>query len=134
MSKVFVDSSAFFAIANRNDTYHAEAVALMQRLAHVAAELFTSNFVIAETHALLLSKLGYTVAVRFLHEMNTGITRRIRVSETDEKRAQEIIFRYSDKTFSYTDATSFAVMERLHIKQSFTFDGDFDEYGFVRFT
>lgn len=58
----------------------------------------------------------------------------VRVSAADERRAQYILTQYTDKTFSYTNATSFAVMERLHIRQAFTFDDDFSQYGLLRLT
>ena len=54
----------------------------------------------------------------------------IRVSLEDELTARAIIRRSRDKTFSYTDATSFAVMERLGLRDSFSFDSDFSQYGF----
>ncbi len=53
----------------------------------------------------------------------------VRVSQRDEQQAQAIILRYDDKNFSYTDATSFAVMERLRIGPAFTFDHNFAQYG-----
>ena len=43
--------------------------------------------------------------------------------------AREIVFGYSDKDFSLTDATSFAVMERLRIPQAFTLDQNFAQFG-----
>ncbi len=49
----------------------------------------------------------------------------------DEAFARAIIYRYTDKTFSLTDAISFAVMERLGIATPFTFDSDFRQYGFM---
>ena len=51
------------------------------------------------------------------------------VTPADEKKAKEIIQRYTDKEFSYTDATSFAVMERLGITAAFVFDTHFKQYG-----
>jgi uncharacterized protein len=54
------------------------------------------------------------------------------VSARDERRAVEIIRRYHDKDLSLTDATSFAVMERLRIGWAFSFDRDFNQYGFPR--
>ena len=49
-------------------------------------------------------------------------------------RAREIIRQYEDKSFSLTDATSFAVMERLRISYAFTFDRNFAQYGFTILT
>lgn len=55
-----------------------------------------------------------------------------RVSEEDENHAWQIILRYQDKHFSYVDATSFAVMERLGIRDAFSFDEHFEQYSFNR--
>ena len=52
----------------------------------------------------------------------------------DEQRARQIIVAYTDKDFTFTDATSFAVMERLRIGHAFTFDDDFRQYGFTTLT
>lgn len=49
----------------------------------------------------------------------------------DEQRAQEVLFRYTDKDWSFADATSFVVMERLGMRYAFTFDSDFAQYGFT---
>jgi predicted nucleic acid-binding protein len=47
----------------------------------------------------------------------------------DEEKAKDIIRRYTDKTFSYTDAASFAVMERLGVREAFGLDPHFQQYG-----
>lgn len=129
MSLVFVDTSAYFASIRTTEADHIQARSITLRLADQGDTLYTSNFVIAETHALLLNRIGRADAARFLEAVFTGSTRVIRVREGDETRAREIIRRQSDKEYSYTDATSFAIMERLHIKEAFSFDQHFAQYG-----
>ena len=48
----------------------------------------------------------------------------------DHKQALAVLARYQDQDFSYTDAVSFAIMERLGIRTAFAFDADFRIYGF----
>ena len=86
--------------------------------------------VIFETHTES-SRVGRDVARQFLADFEGSNTRVIRVRKSDEDRAKAIIFQYTDKDFSYTDALSFAVMERLRITYAFTFDADFAQYGFT---
>ena len=49
--------------------------------------------------------------------------------EADERRARAIIEQYQDEAFSYCDAVSFAVMERLDISEAIAFDEHFRQYG-----
>lgn len=52
-----------------------------------------------------------------------------RVSPRDEDTAWSIFERYRDKTFSFTDCTSFALMERLRLDTALALDSDFRSYG-----
>ncbi len=54
----------------------------------------------------------------------------VRVTEGDEAAAREILLRHDDKAYSYTDATSFAVMTRLGVRLALAFDRHFEQYGF----
>jgi predicted nucleic acid-binding protein len=91
------------------------------------AEPLITNFIVAECHALMLRRLGAHVARQWLF----GNTWRIEpVHIADELKARDILRAYTDKSFSYTDATSFAVMERLRIRRAFAFDKHFEQYGF----
>jgi len=51
------------------------------------------------------------------------------VSAEDEEKAFEILKQHGDKGFSFTDATSFTVMERLGLTNAFAFDEHFSQYG-----
>lgn len=53
-----------------------------------------------------------------------------RATPGDEERARTILMTHSDKDYSYTDAVSFAIMERLGISMVFSFDRHFVQYGF----
>jgi predicted nucleic acid-binding protein len=129
--RTFVDTSAYYAVTDPRDDNHRRARPIAIALTQERRPQFTTNFVLAETHALVLKHLGYAVASRVLFGLLSSPTTVVRVSAADERRAQAIITQYADKAFSYTDATSFAVMERLHIAQVFTFDRDFLQYGFT---
>ena len=127
MARILVDTSAVFALLDRSDHCHGAARKTLEGLRRRRAEPLLTNFIIAESHALSLSRLGAEVARRWLLGNTWPVER---VSEDDESRARSIIAHYADKSFSYTDATSFAVMERLGLKTAFAFDPHFRQYGF----
>jgi predicted nucleic acid-binding protein len=129
--RALVDTGAYYALSDRSERRHIDALAIRERLVRERWRLFTTNFIVAETHALHLSHLGYYYAQLFLEQLDQSPTVVVRVSRADELRARQILRRYDDKKFSYTDATSFAVMERLGMTHSFTFDGNFAQYQFT---
>ncbi|HEY7061803.1 MAG TPA: PIN domain-containing protein [Chloroflexota bacterium] len=128
----FIDSSAFFALAYSRDTNHPAATAIARRLHAERWRTFTSNFVRAEAHALILNRASHRAADAFLAELRAaGPPTVLRVDETVEEDAQALILQYQDKDFTLTDATSFALMGRLGIAHAFTFDDDFRQYGLL---
>lgn len=133
--RFFVDSGAYRAVTDGRETHHSAAIAIADQLVARHWRGFTTNFVVAEAHALVLSRHGRAVAAQALHLIDTSTeTTIVRASLADERRAREIIHRYADKNFSLTDAISFAVMERLRIGYAFTFNRHFAQYGFAVLT
>ena len=126
MAQALVDTSAVYALIDRDDANHRKAVAILRALPRRGLTPVLSNFIVAESHALLLSRLGSQVARDWLLKQIWPIEP---VTSADERKAREIIQRYEDKTFSYTDASSFALMERLGLKDAFAFDVHFRQYG-----
>jgi predicted nucleic acid-binding protein len=48
-----------------------------------------------------------------------------------ETEALQWLRRHDEREYSFVDATSFAVMRSLRIREVFAFDGDFSAAGFV---
>ncbi len=123
---IFVDTSAWYALFDKNDLDHASAVKFKESLTH---SLVTTNYVADETITLVKNRLSHKIAVEVgIKLWKEAIATLIRVTSSDEKKAWEIFVKYHDKGFSFTDCTSFAVMERLGIAEAFAFDEHFDQY------
>ena len=99
MNRVFVDTGGFYASLNRRDASHRDAARLFRRAQREHWFLFTTNFVLAESHALILARMGRNRAWNFLQAIITGRTNVIRAEEADERRARAIIEQYQDKEF-----------------------------------
>ena len=127
LNRIFVDTSAWYAMIDKNDRDHAAAVTKIQILDR---PLVTSNYILDEILTLLKSKLGSSVAVPFGQKLwDQEMSAMLRITEEDEERAWRIFRQYDDKAFSFTDCTSFALMERLDINAVFAFDDHFLQYG-----
>lgn len=124
MNDVFVDTSAFYALANRADRHHSEAVDAF-RAAVGQDDLKTSDHVIVETWCLLRARLGRTAAMAFWDGVDRGVIAIVGVGAQDFRRGREIAREWPDQAFSLVDCTSFALIERLDIRRAFAFDKHF---------
>ena len=131
MNQVFVDSSAFLALYARNDEHFHAATGAFVAADAAATALVTSNFVVAETYALILARLrsGRAVAIDFLDDIDGGLAHVERCTVDDERTASGVLRQHTDKSYSFVDALSFAVMERLGIGQAISYDRHFRKYG-----
>lgn len=134
ITRVFADASGYYALLRRHDQNHREATELLERLTERRARLYTTRYVLAETHALLVKKtpkLAPPEALRLLTALEQDeSTTVVPVSSVDEVEARRILARFADQPFTLTDAVSFAVMTRLGISYALSFDRhDFQTYG-----
>jgi len=126
---VFVDTGAWYALADSDDADHMAAAAF---LAANTLPLVTTNFVFSETVTLLRYRIGYSAARSFGQKLKESkLVRVVAVTPADEERAWEIFTKYRDQDFSFVDCTSFAVMERMKLATAFAFDRHFSV---MRFT
>lgn len=131
MKTLFVDTSAFIALIDKDDQYHGTAKEFYQKL-EPPFKLTTTNFVICETINFLRARLPLKYAVEFREDiLSSKIISTIHVTPKIEDSAFSIMKAQKDKTYSFTDCTSFAVMNDLAISTSFTFDDHFKQIGFT---
>ena len=81
---VLWDSSAILALLDADDSDHRRAVAAAERIAAERRPSFVTNYIEAETHALLLRKLGRAIAREWLLAGGLPV---VRATPQEEDRA-----------------------------------------------
>ena len=130
----FADTGWWVAWALPNDTRHADALAMLERLGR-SEQILTTNLVAGETWTFLRRKDSHRTAVAFLDRLETlSSAERLvvhRVTEEQEAGAWEWLRRHDEREYSYVDASSFRVMRDRRMREAFAFDQDFAAAGFV---
>ena len=121
MKAVFLDTGAFFAHVVEEDTFHARAVALFAEGIRERWWFYTTSAAVYETYTLLTRRIrgerGRLLGLEVIDTINSGFCEVVRVTSEDEAQAVSILRGAENKSFSYFDALSFVVMERLGIRQ-----------------
>jgi len=130
---IFVDTGAFYALADTSDARH-DSAKNFYTAAIREHRFFTTNFALVETWLLIRNKLGYNAAQKFFDRIRKGIVGVMDVPASDLEKAWMILTEYADQEFSLVDAASFAVIERLRISTAFSFDAHFRMYRFGKGT
>ena len=94
--------------------------------------LVTSNLVRGETWTFLRRKAGHGTAVNCLDRLGASPSLEVlAVTPELEDRALTWLRKHDERDYSFVDATSFALMRSLKIRQALAFDGDFTAAGFM---
>jgi predicted nucleic acid-binding protein len=123
---LFVDTSAWYAAADRADSSHRRAKSVLAR----GEDLVTTDHVLVETWLLLRHRLGRRAAERFWEALRAGVAAIEPVVPADLEVAWAVADRFPDQDFSIVDRTSFASMLRLGLRRVATFDDDFAVFRF----
>jgi uncharacterized protein len=126
---IFVDSSFWIAQALQRDRRHVDAARLAER--NAGELLVTSNLVRGETWTFLRRRTWHSFAVSWLDVVSAHGLRVEGVDSDLEAEAWRWLRIHGERPYSFVDATSFALMRKLRIREALAFDGVFAAAGFV---
>jgi predicted nucleic acid-binding protein len=129
--RIFVDTSAWFALTHRRDSAHRRALRVWKELRRQPTRLVTSDYVFDETITLTRVRAGHAAACRlgsFL--LRSRVVEITEVTPQVRAGAWELFVRQADMEFSFTDCTSFVIMRELDLHDAFAFDEHFAQMGF----
>lgn len=128
--RIFVDTSFVIALINEKDQYHDQAEALSYKFENSA--LITTDAVLLEI-GNALAKDFREEAAKVIRVLRTA--RKVEVRGVDGKLFEDGLAayeKYADKTWGLVDCISFVLMRKEGIREALTFDGDFEQAGFIK--
>jgi predicted nucleic acid-binding protein len=126
---VFIDTSALLAVLDADDANHAAARPFWESIVSSGDTLVSHNYVLVETSALALRKLGLE-ALRVLERDIVPILRVVWVTGDIHGSAASAQLAASRRSLSLVDCVSFEIMRRSGIRTAFSFDRHFREHGY----
>lgn len=124
MKSILVDTSAFYALADTSDTYHSKALKFYEENLQ-KRRFITTDYILIEVWILINHRLGLRKSMEFWSGLRKGIIPILGIQKEDLDLAFQIAEEFEDQDFSIVDAAAFALMQRLEIKEVFTFDTHF---------
>ncbi len=128
-SKIFVDTSAFYALLDRSNEHHKAASALWPNLLDINITLLTTNYVVSETMALLQNRIGFEAANLWCKNILGTLDVLWIDAETHEK-GFTLWLNLGRKGLSLVDCVSFVFMHQHEIEKAFCFKPHFTDHGF----
>lgn len=130
-AEFFVDTSAWYPLLVRPHPDHLRLASVLRSLVAQHRRLVTTNLVVAETHALLLRRVGFQVATAFAETVAEAPNVVVRsTADLEVAAVNDWLKRYPDQDFSLADAVSCAVMAERRIEEALTLDRHFAIAGF----
>lgn len=136
--RLFLDTGAIVALHNKDDEHHAETKKLFDRIAAgelSVTKLYSSDYILDESittcYARTANRKLATELGRALLESKSIIM--LKVDQAMLEEAWRVFSqRFLDVPLSFTDCTTYALVQAHSIPHIFSFDSDFDKLGLNR--
>ena len=129
MSRVFVDTSAIFALLVPSDQAHLKAVGIFDRLRVSEAVLVTTSYVLVETYSLLATRVGRDGVKAFRYGF-VPLFDVVWVDNDLHERGLDLMMTKA-RGVSLVDSVSFVCIRDEKLDRVFAFDRHFDQEGFL---
>lgn len=125
-SYILADSDFFIARLEKNDSHHARANALFQKLKHNQHILVTTSFVRVEAATTISCKFGQSLAKEFLAK--TSIFSKLPVSDEIIQQATHLFMEQSERCSSMVDCLNVCVVRHYKLPAILSFDSFYGEH------
>ncbi|MEW6363858.1 MAG: PIN domain-containing protein [Acidobacteriota bacterium] len=129
--RVFADTSGLYAVLDRDDRFHDDAVEVWRGVVKGGRKMLTSSYVLVECSALVQRRLGMD-ALRDLLSVMTRVVKVRPVSARTHQVAVRLLLQENRRDLSLVDCVSFGVMHDLGLRHAFAFDPHFERFGFIQ--
>ncbi len=129
--RIFLDTSFFIALSDEKDKNHQKAKTSLGNHVKKGARFVTGRNILIEYLDGVTKRIGKEKAVDELDNiLNSKLLVAEPLKEDDWDKAIIYFRKYHDHQIDMTDCLSFAIMERLGLKNVLTFDNDFRVHGY----
>ena len=117
---IILDTGPLYALADRSDAHHQDAVALLTT--RPVSEFVMPSTVLTEVSWAIEAKLGADAEAVFLSQAAAGVPPVVELTRLDYLRCAELVRQYADFPLGFVDASIVALAERLGIGTIATVD------------
>jgi len=129
--EVFVDSSGLYAMADHRDPVRPAVERCLAKLVKSGVALILTDYIVDEACTLAKARGGGYGALRLLEIVDRSEAFRLVWIGEERFEATKAFFRkHADHGYSFTDCSSFVVMQERRIRDVLTTDRHFAEAGF----
>lgn len=128
---LFLDTSGLYALGDRHDSSREKVLKLVPTRVSAGARLVITDYVLDEAYTLAKARAGSHAALRLVELVDLSAGFRMEWIGPDRFQSAKLYFRkHADHGYSFTDCTSFVVMQELRLNEALTTDRHFKEAGF----
>jgi uncharacterized protein len=126
--QLFLDSSFWICLRDQKEMRHERARDIARQLLSRRAQFVVTPLIFAETHAYFsrAARLAQQIITDF---EDNPVIRCEQLAAVDQQEAIRLLRQHRDKSYSFCDAVSFALMGRLGIRCAVSFDEHFRQFG-----
>jgi predicted nucleic acid-binding protein len=129
MEKIFVDTSALYALLSVADINYRKALSTWEHMIEEQTLMITNNYVLVECFSLLQRRLG-TDAARDLDTKIEPLLQIDWIGVEEHTAIVNYVLAANQRQLSLVDCSCFESMRRLGVERVFSFDKHFREQGF----
>ena len=126
---VFIDTSAFLALLDRDEINHTAASAVWTRLLADDETLVATNYILVESYALIQRRIGLDAVRTFTTDFVPLLEMEWAGPDVHAAAVSALLVAFR-RDLSLVDCVSFETMRRRGISRAFAFDRHFTTQGF----